>query len=147
MATFLKILKELNTRYPRVSANLVQIKRFGKRREIVSVCIHVISIPGLARSAVTAPVMCDAAVPTGSQKEHLVLKCVCAERPSVAENNRLSVAPVVVVNLRTISGCNETHQSTSFGLSPQSTPSAQSETKILSDLCVLCGEFIYASDF
>jgi hypothetical protein len=43
--------------------------------------------------------MGDASISSGGQKEHLVFKGIRGERPAVAENNRLSVAPILVVNL------------------------------------------------
>jgi len=46
--------------------------------------------------------MGNAAISPGSEKKHLVFKSIRAERPAVAENNGLSLAPVVVVNLRAI---------------------------------------------
>jgi hypothetical protein len=49
-----------------------------------------------------AAVMRDAAVTARGQKEHLVLKCVRAQRPPVAEDDGLSRAPVIEINLRPV---------------------------------------------
>jgi hypothetical protein len=51
-----------------------------------------------------AAIMGDAAVSVRSEKEHLVFKGICGERPAVAENYRLSCAPIVVINLGTVFG-------------------------------------------
>src|SRR5215471_18830803 len=77
---------------------VLQIERFDQLRQIVSVSVHIVSVPWLAGSAVAAAVMGDAAVAAGGQIEHLVLKGVRAQRPPVAENHGLSAAPFVIVN-------------------------------------------------
>ncbi len=51
----------------------VHTELFDERREVVSVGVHVIAAPGLARSTVAATIMGDAAVSVRSQKEHLIL--------------------------------------------------------------------------
>ena len=78
---------------------VLQVERFDERREVVGVGVHVVAVPGLARAAVAAAVMGDAAVAAGGQEEHLVLQGVRAERPAVAEDDGLSAAPVLVVEL------------------------------------------------
>src|SRR5947208_16093169 len=46
-----------------------------------------------------AAVMSDAAISVGRKKEHLVLEGVRAQRPPMAEDDGLSAAPVLVVQL------------------------------------------------
>src|SRR5712692_10192455 len=75
------------------------MERFDERREIVRVGVHLVAIPGLARSAMAPPVMRDAAEPICGQKHHLVFPGVRAQRPAMAEDHRLSRAPVFEVNL------------------------------------------------
>ena len=95
-----------------------QIERFDQLRQVVGVGVHVVAAPGLARSAVAAPVVRDAAVAAGGQKEHLVLEGVGAQRPAVAEDNGLSAAPVFVVNLDVggifLTDCNVRHRYSPF---------------------------------
>src|SRR5579859_315158 len=81
-----------------------QTQRFHERRKIVGISIHLVAVPRLAGSAVAAPVVRNAAISTGCQKQHLVLPRVGAERPAVAEYDRLPRTPVLVVNLRAVSG-------------------------------------------
>jgi hypothetical protein len=50
----------------------------------------------------TSAVMRNAAVTAPDEKKHLVLERVRAQRPAVAENDRLPGAPVIVVNLRSV---------------------------------------------
>src|ERR1700682_266194 len=77
---------------------------FDERREVVGISVHFISIPGLARSAMAAAVMRDTAETFVGQKNHLVFPGICAERPAMAENDGLSLAPVLVVDLRAVFG-------------------------------------------
>ena len=46
--------------------------------------------------------MGDAAVAASGQKEHLVFEGVRAERPAMAEDDGLSGAPVLVIDLRAV---------------------------------------------
>src|SRR5437870_2184847 len=55
--------------------------------------------------------MRDASVATRGEKIHLVLKSVGAQRPSVAEDDRLTRAPVLEINLRSIPCGNCVHAS------------------------------------
>src|SRR5438093_1271831 len=46
-----------------------------------------------------APVMRDAPVSPRRQKEHLIFKRIRAQRPTMTEHHRLTLSPVVVINL------------------------------------------------
>src|SRR4029453_6789601 len=92
------------------------IERFDERREIVGVSVHVVAVPGLARATVAAPVVGDAAISVGSQEEHLIFPGIGRERPAMAEDNGLTLAPVLVIDLRAVFGGDGTH-GTSFGWS------------------------------
>jgi len=48
--------------------SFLQIERFNERREVICVGVHVVAIPRLARAAMAATVMADAAVSVGVQK-------------------------------------------------------------------------------
>src|SRR5215470_13836159 len=76
---------------------VLQIERFSKLRQIVGVGVHVVAAPWLARSAMAAAVMGNAAVSARCQEKHLIFPGVCAERPAVAEHDGLSSAPIFVV--------------------------------------------------
>src|SRR5258708_4752625 len=75
-----------------------EVEPFDQLREVVRIGIHFVAIPWLVRSAVAATVMGDATISAGSQKQHLVFKCVRAEWPAMAEYDWLSPAPVFVIN-------------------------------------------------
>jgi len=83
---------------------VLQIKLLGQRREIIGIRIHVVTVPRLARLAMPAPVVRDAPIAARSEKEHLVFKRVSAQRPAVAEHNRLPRSPIPVMNLRAVFG-------------------------------------------
>jgi hypothetical protein len=51
-----------------------------------------------------AAVVGDAAVTSFCQEEHLVFPRICAERPTVTEDHWLSLAPILVVDLRPVLG-------------------------------------------
>src|SRR2546422_11411365 len=56
-----------------------------------------------------APIVGDAAISAGGQIEHLVLGSVRAERPAMAENDGLSTAPVLEIDLRAVFGRDGVH--------------------------------------
>jgi hypothetical protein len=56
-----------------------------------------------------ATIMGDAAVAARGQEKHLVLEGVGAQRPPVAEDDGLSGAPIVVIDLRSIRCRNRAH--------------------------------------
>ena len=95
---------------------VLQVERFDELRQVVGVGVHVVAVPGLARSAMAAAVMGDAAVAAGGQKEHLVFPGIRAERPAMAEDYGLSAAPVLVVDLRAVFGRDRGHGMPSFAL-------------------------------
>ena len=49
-----------------------------------------------------AAIVGDEAIAARCEEEHLVFKGVCAERPAMAEDDGLTLAPIVVVNLRAV---------------------------------------------
>ena len=81
---------------------VLQIEGFDERSQIVGVGVQVIAGPRLAGAAVTAAVMRDAPVSAIGQIEHLIFECIRRKWPAVAEDDGLSVAPVVVINLRAV---------------------------------------------
>src|ERR1700737_3277395 len=95
---------------------ILEIELLDEFREVVGVRVHVVAGPRLARTSVAAAVMRDAAISARSEKEHLVFERIRGERPAVAEDHRLPGAPVVVVNLRAVSGCDRAHGAFSFPL-------------------------------
>src|SRR5882724_6183397 len=83
---------------------VLQVELLDQGRKVVGVGIHVVAAPRLARAAVPPAIMRDTAVSPLGEKQHLVFPGVRAQRPPVAEHNRLAGSPVLVVNLGTIFG-------------------------------------------
>ena len=79
-----------------------QIERLDHSGEVVRVGVHLVSVPRLVGSAVTASVVGDATITVRRQEKHLALPTVRIERPAVTELHGLSRAPILVVNLRAI---------------------------------------------
>src|SRR5207248_6843156 len=72
---------------------------FSQRGEIVRIMIHVMAAGGLSGSAVTAPIMGDDAKAFADKEKHLCVPIVRRERPAVTEHDRLSFAPVLVIDV------------------------------------------------
>src|SRR3989440_4798447 len=81
---------------------LVQIERVEERRQIVSVGVHVVTVPGLAGSAMAATVVGDRAIAMGGHEDQLVVPIVGIERPAVAEDDGLPRAPVLIKDMGAI---------------------------------------------
>src|SRR5271169_549449 len=98
---------------------VLQVKLFSEGCEIVGVCVHVVAIPGLGGTAVPSPVMCDDSIATLAEEQHLSVPVVRGERPAVAEYYGLSCAPVLVVNLGVVFGCDRRHKMLSLNCDSQ----------------------------
>src|SRR5674476_569738 len=86
-----------------------QIELFDEIREVVGIGVHLVATPGLARPAMAATVMGNAAIAVRGQEQHRSLPAIRTEGPAMAEHHRLSCAPVLVIDLRTIFCCNRAH--------------------------------------
>ncbi len=84
--------------------SLLQIEMRRHCRKIVGIMIHVVSIARLGGPSVAAPVMGDDAIAVIEEEHHLRVPVIGAQRPAVAENNRLTRAPVLVKNLGSVFG-------------------------------------------
>ena len=69
------------------------------RREIVGIMIHVVPVSGLRRAAVSAPIMGDNAEAFAEEEKHLRVPIVRRERPAMTEHDRVSAAPIFVIDL------------------------------------------------
>src|SRR5712692_4437676 len=57
---------------------------------------------GLSRAAMAAPVVGDDAIAVLEEEQQLCVPVIGAKRPAMAEYDGLAIAPVLVVNFRTI---------------------------------------------
>src|SRR6516162_10394710 len=53
--------------------------------------------------------MRNAAIPAIGEEEHLVFPCICVQWPAMAEDHGLTLAPVLVVDLRPVFYSDERH--------------------------------------
>src|ERR1700693_324592 len=93
---------------------LSKVKRFDEGRQIVGVRIHVIAVPRLVRSAMTAAVMRDDTISVLAEENHLCVPCVRIERPTVREHDRPSRTPIFEINLRSVFRSDHVHMSFSL---------------------------------
>jgi hypothetical protein len=72
--------------------------------QVVGVVVHVVAVPRLARAAVAAAVVGDAAVALAGEEDHLRFPAVRVQRPTVAEHDGLAAAPVLVIEFDAFPG-------------------------------------------
>jgi hypothetical protein len=99
---------------------ILQFEMIGDGLQIVSIMIHVMAIPGLRRATMSAPVGCYDAETFAKEEKHLRVPIICRERPSVAENDRLTGSPIFIIDLDVLSvlfsSCDVWHNMISFQL-------------------------------
>ena len=81
------------------------------RREVVGIVVHVVAVGDLRRAAMTAPVMGDDTKALVEKEHHLGVPVVGRQRPAVAEDDGLALAPVLVEDLDAVLGRDERHDS------------------------------------
>ncbi len=81
---------------------VVQIECFDECREIVGVGVHVVAFPRLARTAMAATVMSNRTIAMGCYEDQLVVPGIGIERPTVAEDDGLPRAPVLIKDRGTV---------------------------------------------
>src|SRR3981081_72421 len=87
----------------------------GDSREIIGIMIHIVTVGRLRRTPVTPTVMRDDAKAVVQEKHHLGVPIVRAQRPAVREDDWLALAPVFVIDLRTVFGRYHAHVGRSSG--------------------------------
>jgi hypothetical protein len=88
----------------------------SERRDVGGVCIHLVAIEGLRRTAVAAAVMRDHTKTLGQEEHHLRVPVVRAQRPAVMKHQRLTAAPIFVENFGAVFGLDEAHGNSPGGL-------------------------------
>src|SRR3954470_20770752 len=81
----------------------------GQRRQVICIVIHVVAIAGLSRSAVTAAVVSYDAIAVVKKEQHLRVPVVGRQWPTMAEDDGLTLAPVLVENLDAAFGFDGVH--------------------------------------
>src|SRR5271154_4548111 len=93
---------------------ILQVEMRGKRRKIVRVMIHVVTVARLRGPAVPAAVVGYDAIAVTQEEQHLRVPVICRQRPPMAEDNGLTFAPVLVEDLNAVFGRDDRHSIVSF---------------------------------
>src|SRR5258706_8962349 len=81
----------------------------GQSRKVVGIVIHVMAVAGLARAAVAATGMGDDSIAVIEEEQHLRVPVIGRQRPAMAEYDRLTFSPVLVIDLRAVFCCDHRH--------------------------------------
>src|SRR4029453_7691296 len=81
----------------------------GDRFQIVRIMIHVVAVAGLGRATMSAPIRRDHPITFGEEEQHLRIPIVRRKRPAMAKHDRLSAAPILIVDLYSVLGCDVAH--------------------------------------
>ena len=87
----------------------LQVELFDESGEVIGISVHVVAVEGLSRPSVTTPVVRDRPISIRREEVQLVVPRVGIERPTVTEYNRLTLAPILVKDLRSVSGFDRWH--------------------------------------
>src|SRR5580704_11468911 len=78
----------------------VEMRR--KSRQVVGVMVHIVTLGGLGGATMATAVMGDHAIATMQEEKQLRVPIIGRQWPTVRKDNRLSRAPVLVVNPRSV---------------------------------------------
>src|SRR6266550_3036236 len=76
-----------------------QAKMRGQRCKIVGIVIHVVTVARLGGPAVAASIMGYDAIAVIEEEQHLRIPVIGRQRPTMTKDNRLSFAPVLVIDI------------------------------------------------
>ena len=82
----------------------IQWRMFNFRGKVVGIVIHVVTVGGLAGAAVPAAIVSDDAIALIEKEQHLRIPVIGRQRPAMTENDGLTLAPILVVNLDAVFG-------------------------------------------
>jgi len=78
---------------------VLEVELLDDSCQVVGIGVEVVAFPRLARAAMTATVSCDTAIAPLGEEKHLVLERIRGEWPPVAEDDGLTLTPVLVIDL------------------------------------------------
>ena len=93
---------------------VLQIEMRRQSRQVVGIVIHVMAVARLGGSAVAAAVMGDDAIAVIEEEQHLRVPVIGRQRPTMAEHDGLTFAPVLVEDLNAVFGRNRAHVTSSL---------------------------------
>src|SRR5436190_2202052 len=78
---------------------ILEVEMIGYGLQIVGIVVHVVSVAGLSRATMSAPIIRNDAETFAEEKKHLRVPIIRRERPAVAEHDGLSFAPVFIIDV------------------------------------------------
>src|SRR5207249_3084584 len=78
---------------------IFQVEMIGDGLQIVGIMVHVVSAAGLSRATMSTPISCNDAETLADEKKHLRVPIIRRQRPTMAEDDRLSFAPVLIIDV------------------------------------------------
>src|SRR5438270_554329 len=78
---------------------ILQVEMIGDGLQIIGVVIHIMSVAGLRRAAMSAPISRNDAIAFTEEKKHLWVPIIRRKRPAVTEHNGLPAAPVFIIDV------------------------------------------------
>src|SRR6266571_4886496 len=78
---------------------IFQVEMIGDRLQIIGIVVHVVSAAGLSRATMSTPIRGNDAETFADEKKHLRVPIIRRERPAVTEHDRLSFAPVFIIDV------------------------------------------------
>src|SRR5690606_25580892 len=89
-----------------------QVQGSDEGSEVVGVAVHVVACRCLTRPAMSPSVVGDDPKPVLGQEQHLSVPGIRAEGPAVGEHNGGALSPVLVVDVRPVTGRDVAHGGT-----------------------------------
>src|SRR5205823_12334161 len=82
---------------------VLQLEMVGNGLQIIGIMIHVVTVAGLSRATMSAPIGRNDAETFAEEKKHLRVPIILGERPAVTEDDRLPAAPVLIIDVDVLS--------------------------------------------
>ena len=89
--------------------SVFQVQSFGNCGNIGSIGIHAVAIRRLRGASMATAIMGNYSITVPQEKHHLRVPIVSGEGPAVVEEERLTCALVLEINLSAIFGCDCCH--------------------------------------
>src|SRR5881296_3009613 len=78
---------------------ILQVKMIGDGLQIIGVVVHVVSVAGLSRATMPAPISCNDAETLAEEEKHLRVPVIRRQRPAMTEDDRLTFTPILVIDV------------------------------------------------
>src|SRR5262245_34156533 len=78
---------------------ILQVQMIGDGLQIVGIMVHVMSAAGLSRATMSASIGGDDTITFGEEEQHLLVPIICTQWPAMTEYDRLTFAPVLVIDV------------------------------------------------